>query len=124
MQHHKPILELAQLAVREKICPICAHRPHGSETLGPTVARSCEPACTIFLNLAQMLRAAGLADPAASPDEVLRNYVCPACRASLSAGDYCAEHLARTCPLSCYSAEVLEILQRLKHAAGVGTPMG
>ena len=113
---HKQALELAQMAVREKVCPICTHRPPGSETLPPSVARSCEPGCTIFLNLHQMMRAAGIADPSAAPDDVLREYVCPACSASVSAGDYCAEHLARTCPLSCYSAEVLDILQRLKHA--------
>jgi hypothetical protein len=113
---HKAALELAKMAVREKVCPICTHRPPNSETLPPTVARSCEPTCTIFLNLPQMLRAAGLADPAQSPDEVLRQYVCPSCHASVSAGDYCAEHVARTCPLSIYSADVLDLLQRLKHA--------
>jgi hypothetical protein len=116
-------MELAQLAVREKVCPICTHRPPHSETLPPSVARSCEPTCTIFLNLPHMLRAAVLADAAQSPDEVLREYVCPACHASISAGDYCAEHIARTCPLSIYSAEVLDILQRLKHAPALKDPV-
>ena len=116
---HKAALELATMAVREKVCPICTHRPPHSETLPPTVARTCEPTCTIFLNLPQMLRAAGLADPSQSPDDVLRQFVCPACHASPSAGDFCAEHLARTCPLSIYSAEVLDLLQRLKHSPSV-----
>lgn len=120
---HKAALELATMAIREKVCPICTHRPPHSETLPPTVARSCEPTCTIFLNLPQMLRAAGLADPAQSADDVLREYVCPACHASVSAGDYCAEHVARTCPLSIYSAEVLNILQRLKHAPALSIPI-
>ena len=113
---HKAALELAALAIREKVCPICTHRPPHSETLPPNVARTCEPTCTIFLNLPQMMRAAGIAAPSQSSDEVLREYVCPACHASVSAGDYCAEHVARTCPLSIYSAEVLDVLQRLKHA--------
>ena len=120
---HKAALELAAMAVRERVCPICTHRPPHSETLPPNVPRSCEPTCTIFLNLSSMLRAAGLATPDQAPDDILREYVCPACHASLSAGDYCAEHLARTCPLSIYSAEVLDILQRLKHAPARSPPL-
>lgn len=119
---HKRSLELAQMAVREKVCPICTHRPPQSEMLAPSVPRACEPTCTIFMNLPQMMRAAGIADPSAAPDDILRDYVCPACRASVSAGDYCAEHVARTCPLSCYSAEVLDVLQRLKHAPALSIP--
>jgi len=54
---HKPSIEIAKFAVRQKICPKCYQRPHGSEKLGPMVARSCEPTCTIFLSLNQMQRA-------------------------------------------------------------------
>jgi len=110
---HKPVLEVAKLAVRSTICPKCYQRPFGSESLGPAVARSCEPRCSIFLSLPQIETAIEQADPNLSPDGVMRRFVCQTCTASPTAGDYCAEGLARTCPLSRYAGELLQVLSSI-----------
>jgi hypothetical protein len=58
----------------------------------------------------------------AAPDDVMRNVICGSCNASASAGDYCAEALARICPLSRYGAEVLMILEDLHRNASLRRP--
>jgi hypothetical protein len=55
--------------------------------------------------------------PELSPDTLIRRAVCQTCRASLSAGDYCAEHLTRVCPLSRYAGQVIQILEDLQDKA-------
>jgi hypothetical protein len=110
---NKPALEVAKLAVRSKICPDCYQRPVGSESLG-LVARSCEAHCTIFQSLPLLLTATQQTPAEMSLDRVMREFVCKGCQASPTAGDFCAEGLTRTCPLSRYAATVLQILSSIQ----------
>jgi NADPH-dependent glutamate synthase beta subunit-like oxidoreductase len=113
MQHLEK-LDLCRRAVRSRVCVKCYQRPLHSDAWGPADARPCEGGCPIFQNLPHLI---GLAvqrrvDPAVSTEKRIRDVVCSACAASPSAGDYCAESLARTCPLSRYNQEVLDVLKR------------
>jgi hypothetical protein len=83
--------------------------------------RSCEPTCTIFLGLPKLVGATAHGPLDESPDEAMQRVVCPTCHASASAGEYCTDRMDRTCPLSRYSADVIQILEdlvRVKRAAG------
>jgi hypothetical protein len=111
---HKSTEELTKAAIRSRICRKCSHRPHGSEALDPLTARSCEPVCTIFIALPQIV-AAWQRQPDTEADELVQHFVCPTCKSSKSAGDFCPEHLARTCPLSCYASDVIETLEHMRH---------
>ena len=103
MQHANLIVQ-AQRAVRSTICPQCWKRPLGSEHTDPMTIRSCEPGCTIFLNIPRLL---GIAkhDPT-QPfvyENRIRNIVCSVCSATPTAGDFCEQDMSRTCPLSRYA---------------------
>lgn len=111
---HEDDLALAQLMVRTRICPICYQRPAGSEFLPPTEPRSCQPDCTIFLSLETLQSEAVQNAGDMSADRIMRTFVCQACQVSATAGDYCAEGMARTCPLSRHGGEVLGILEELR----------
>jgi hypothetical protein len=114
----KPLIELATCDIREKVCTRCYQRPKGSESQGPLVARSCEADCPIFISLPQLMGLAAI--PAGlSAESVMRESVCQTCECSASAGDYCADRLARTCPLSRYAGDVLEIVEEVQQ-----TPTG
>ena len=113
-QHHKNRFELAQLAIRSRICVECYQRPVGSERLGADQPRSCEPTCTIFLGLPKLIGATAHGPIEESADEAMEKHVCPRCHASPSAGDFCTDRLDRTCPLSRYGADVLRILEDLQ----------
>jgi hypothetical protein len=112
-EHHKNRFELAQLAIRARICTKCYQRPAGSEHMAATQVRSCEPTCTIFLGLPKLVGETAHGPLDEAPDEAMRRHVCPTCHASASAGDYCSDRLHRTCPLSRYGSDVLQILEDL-----------
>lgn len=116
MKHAAP-LEVAQAAIRSRVCPHCYQRPAGSEALGPTVPRACEGECTIFTNLPTLLRIAqGIHEPTISRyDRAIAGLICKRCDASPTAGDYCSERTIRECPLSRYSGDVVDVLERLPH---------
>jgi hypothetical protein len=119
MRHlHLPIIESARRAFREAICPICAQRPHGSEALPPTVARSCEPNCPLFLHLAKLKVVAE--EPAAHwpPDyeTAIRGEICNTCLLRETSGDFCAERLTCTCPLTRFAGQAIAILEGLTYA--------
>ena len=119
--HHLPVLEaeLCKRAVREAVCPRCTQRPPHSEHLGPEVPRSCEPTCTIFLNLPTLQEAVEKRLPVLDwADRAIRSVACSSCQASPSAGDFCSEFFARTCPLSRYGREVIDLLQRVHDRHG------
>src|SRR3954447_23582113 len=107
---HKASIDVVRYALRVKICPKCYQRPPHSETLGPTVARSCEPGCTIFANLPQMHAAMITSSPNFTSDELMQKFVCPSCRCSATAGEFCADGMTRTCPLSRYAPDITQIL--------------
>ena len=110
---HVPKLNLTQRAIRAKICVKCYERPAGSENWSPADVRACEATCGIFQNLPRLIGMAARPDPPRqSIDEQVRNSVCSRCMVSNSAGDYCADNLARTCPLSRYSQDVIDVLRR------------
>jgi len=43
----------------------------------------------------------------------LRGHVCSGCHLSETSGEFCSEYFARTCPLSRYSLQVIEVLERV-----------
>ena len=116
---HLPVLNVMERAIREVVCTRCFMRPHASEALGPDVPRSCEPDCTIFLNLPQLRRVAeSMVDTTPGMFErAIQNSICAKCQHTMSAGDYCAQHLAETCPISVYGQLVLETLDRVRETA-------
>ena len=115
---HTPIQTVAARAIRAKVCTQCYQRPAGSEALGPTIPRSCETDCSIFRNLAKLEGiAAHVKDPGLDAyEQAVRKYVCQRCTLSPSAGEFCAEYANRTCPLSRYLGDVIEVLARVPKA--------
>jgi hypothetical protein len=112
---HLPITEVERRLVREIACVSCYQRPRGSEALGPEVARSCEGNCPLFIHLPQLARlAAGqIGDRPGECEMAVKDQVCQSCVLRETAGEYCADYAARTCPLSRYSTAVISRLQRL-----------
>jgi hypothetical protein len=111
---HKSTEELTRAAIRARICRKCSHRPRGSEALDPMTPRACQPRCTIFIALPQILDAWEAA-PEMVADELVQRFICPTCKNSSAAGDFCPEHLARTCPLSAYAGDVIDTLEHMRH---------
>ena len=112
---HLTMLDTAQRALRGVICKQCYQRPPGSESLDATIPRSCEPWCTIFANLPQLMEAVWKhKTEGQSGDEAMGVFVCTQCHAAPTSGDFCSERLARTCPLSRYSDQVLAILEKVR----------
>lgn len=113
-----PELELAQRAIRSRVCTQCFKRPAGSETLGPDRPRVCESECSIFVNLPTVQQIAEtIDDPIMGPYEVaMRDMVCQECAASPTSGDYCEERRTVQCPLARYAPMVIETLERLVSA--------
>jgi hypothetical protein len=116
---HPTATQTAQRLTRALICTKCPRRPAGSESLGPLDPRSCEPTCALFVYLPQLQQIAGQNDPVPGDYErSLKDTVCGKCRLSPTAGDYCADYLARSCPLSTYAGEVIGALEGLRAHAG------
>ena len=105
--------ELFERAVRARVCTKCYQRPSGSETESPATPRVCQDGCAIFMNLPRLIGIAkGTNESSISAYErEVQEHVCSACNVSASAGDYCAENLARTCPLSRYLADVVQAIE-------------
>src|SRR5689334_20295004 len=97
MVHH-PKLELARSILRQRVCQRCYMRPAGSEALGPTVARSCEDGCPIFMSLPTLLRIDVQATDRSLGgfERAVRDLVCQTCMASPTAGDFCVGQMTRT----------------------------
>lgn len=104
---------LLERALRKRICTSCRFRPDGSEVLPPTVARSCEKNCPIFLYLRPLTIIARqqAGDPKAMFERAIADGICLDCTLSNSPGDYCAERFTRSCPLSCYAPQVLDTIE-------------
>ena len=114
---HMPTIDVARRLAREVACTQCYQRPPASEALGPEVPRSCEGVCPLFFNLPTLLGLARRVDDTPGACETaVRQTVCGRCRLTPTAGEYCADYAARTCPVSRYSAEVVAAIQRLPHA--------
>ncbi len=102
-------------AVRCQVCAHCHRRPKGSESLGPKVPRACEPACAIFLHLPELEAiAAKHANEPGAYEKAICDGICPACKLTPSAGDFCADQMARTCPLAAYGKQVIELIEGLQ----------
>ena len=114
MQNVGPDTEMRR-ALRAQVCTTCPMRPKGSEALGASIARTCETSCTIFENLDALKSIARQfqGDPLADYERAIRDSVCQHCTATPSAGDYCSDRLARTCPLSVQESNVLTVLESL-----------
>jgi len=127
---HLQLLDVAARAARERICTQCYQRPPGSESLHPDVPRVCEPKCPVFVHLPKLLKMAH--EPAAqpaSPEQIVRGAICQKCALSPTAGDFCSEYFARTCPLSRYSADLISVLAHVRElppgeAAPAAAPAG
>ncbi len=112
---HLPTLEVAQRAIRQSVCTKCTDRPSGSEKLGPDEPRSCQGACTVFINLPKLMDVAKkvTATTLGPYENAVRTVVCEKCESSPTSGDFCAERTTRDCPLSRYMNVVVETLERL-----------
>jgi hypothetical protein len=119
--HNEPLIDLAGPAIRARVCTRCCQRPVGSEKLGATTPRSCETECPIFISLPELIRVTR-SPTTASPEKVMLETVCQTCTCSASAGDYCADRINRTCPLSRHAGEVLEILEEIQEASASPPP--
>jgi hypothetical protein len=118
------MIDVMRRAIRERVCTGCFMRPAGSELLGPEVPRACEGACTIFMNVVPLRKiAAAMEAHDESPglfERAIRDSICSRCSLAIaSGGDYCAEHLAETCPLAVYGQRVIETLDRVREGARV-----
>jgi hypothetical protein len=112
---HVPTIDAARRAFRAVICPVCPQRPPGSEVLPSTIARSCEPSCALFEHIGKLKELAEHPRGSRTGDFELqvRNEICHQCCHRQTAGDYCAERLNRTCPLSCFEGQALAIFAGL-----------
>jgi hypothetical protein len=111
---HLPINDVTLRLVREVACVQCSDRPPGSELLGPEVARPCEGRCPLFFHLPTLVRLARqVGDTPGACEAAVANHVCAGCKLRPTHGDFCADFLARTCPVSRYSSDVLAALHRL-----------
>lgn len=110
-----PETDVAQRAIRSRVCVQCFKRPFGSERLGPQRPRACEGECTIFSNLPRLQEiAAQIHDPTMGPYETaIRDLVCQRCAASPTSGDYCEERRTVQCPLARYAPVVIDALEKL-----------
>ena len=111
---HVPTLELVHRVTRAKACAQCYQRPAGSERWGPELTRPCEETCALFASLPALADIAEHPNPAAgSYERALEEAVCESCQYGRSAGEYCSEQIARTCPLSRYAGHVIGALEQL-----------
>ena len=120
---HPQLLDITSRAIRAKVCTQCYQRPPGSEKWEPTHTRPCEGQCPIFGNLPKLLGAVmSVHEPRLDAYEAeVRKHICQRCTLSPSAGEYCAEFATRTCPLSRYLGDIVEVLGKVAqlHAAHV-----
>jgi hypothetical protein len=124
---HQPIMDVLRRAIRAKVCTTCYQRPPGSEALASDVPRACEGLCPIFVSAPRLVNVAVICARApVSYEQSLRDLVCARCTIAPTAGDYCADFQARTCPLSRYAREVLAIIEQVvlempqKHGTDAG----
>lgn len=111
---HLPLNEIASRVARQVACARCSDRPQGSEALGPEVARPCEATCPLFVHLPKLVTlAATVSDGPDDWERGLKDAVCATCRLRPSAGEFCPDYAARTCPLSRYSGDVIGALQHV-----------
>ena len=111
---HLAKIEQIERGIRAGICTQCWQRPKGSEVLANTVPRDCEHDCTIFKNLPELVRITVKTDErTGSYENGIKNFVCQVCDASPTAGDYCTDGMARSCPLSRYGGQVIGLIAQL-----------
>ena len=115
---HLPQIDLARRALRGTICPECYQRPPHSESLGPAIARSCEPQCALFryVDRLMVIAKASAAGEADDFESAIRDDVCNKCCTAPTAGDYCSERLNATCTLSRFAGQAVAVLQALVEA--------
>ena len=107
--------DVLRRAVRARVCPTCYQRPKGRDFDPPHVARTCEPLCPIFLNLPRLVEVAAVcASAPVSFEQSVKDLICARCTLAPSSGEYCAEYMARTCPLSRYARDVLELVDAVQ----------
>ena len=116
-EHRKLPMETIIRSIRGAVCTTCYQRPHGSERLGPEVARPCEATCPIFVHLPALYRIAVHHDDIDAPgalDEAVRHTICGGCHLAPTAGEDCVEFASRTCPLSRFAGEVVTLIEALR----------
>jgi hypothetical protein len=110
-----PQLEVAQRALRQRVCTQCSDRPAGSETLSPSEARECETKCAIFTHLPKVqhvvVTTTGMT--LGPYEQNIRDQVCQFCELGSMSGDWCDDRMTRVCPLSRYTSLDIETLERL-----------
>src|SRR5262245_42131735 len=79
------------------VCPVISRRSGGLSIGG----------------LSNLLGVVRKARADASPDQTMKTFVCPTCKVSATAGDFCVEGMTHVCPLSGYGGEVLRLLEEI-----------
>ncbi len=104
-------LRMMQQQVRGRICPHCAWRPEGSESLGSDTPRSCQGVCTLFRSLSELMQVAQHMDSMlGSYERTMQHGVSRVCAGVAASG----RRLARqTGPLGRYRGEVIAVLHTL-----------
>jgi hypothetical protein len=78
------------------------------------VPRTCESSCPIFLNLPELHAVAeGHLNEPGRYEQAVRQLVCTNCTLSESAGEFCADWAARSCPLAAYGKQAIEVIEGL-----------
>ena len=114
---HLPPSDVLKRAIRAKVCTACYQRPAGSEALPADVPRACEPLCPIFQNVPRLFDVAAACAGGARYEDAVKQLACAQCSLSPSSGEYCSEYGARTCPLSRYARDVLQLIEQVVPAA-------
>lgn len=112
-------LTIAQRAIRARVCPAC-HWKQPADGAWPDTSRGrpCERGCTVFINLPMLMRIAHNVD---SPEmgayeAAINELVCQSCQSSPTSGDFCADGATRSCPLSRYAGDIVDVLERAERA--------
>ena len=110
-------LEVLQHEMRRRVCSGCRWRPRHSDALGPEVARSCEPTCSVFRNLPELARTALLLDPMLRPvEQTLRRHIADICATPRKTGGETVAAPPADCPLTRYQDEVVRTIAWYVHA--------
>lgn len=117
---HENVLNVMRRAIRKEICPTCFRREPfvdgtNSTEARPTEARQCEAGCSIFINLPMLKRLSqkSIHDSTISLEDEILEKICARCESNETAGDYCRDRTSRSCPLSRYGFDVIEVLERV-----------
>jgi len=112
---HSTQLDVLKRALRATICPVCHEREPEVWDDSADVARPCEPACPVFLNIAvlnSIVREASSTSLGRQGPTVVSEICCQRCQRP-GAGESCHAYYNLTCPLSRHAGRPVAILEAI-----------